>query len=588
MGMTREDVLNVEAERITKMIKFGDEEIECIYRKARKPMTKEEIEAQEGPSRNTFAFAPAFNPHTFIAEEGIICEQDVGVKMRDGVTIYCDIYRPQYATGTMPAIISWSFFGKRPGDGQDEWKIMGVPPGTVSNMAKFESCDPAYWCRKGYAIVNVDPRGIGHSEGDHHLFGTQDGRDGYDFIEWLATQHWCGKIALFGNSGVAMTQWRIAAEQPPHLACIAAWEGTVDLYRESAWEGGIPAYAFMEGVVGFTTGEHYIDDMVMMAVKYPKMNAYWEDKIPKLEKIRIPVYSTACWNHFHLRGAFDGFRKIRSAKKWMRAHREFEWPDTYSNEGLVELEKFYDRYLKDIRNGWELTPRVRIEVQDAYEFDFQTNRPEKEWPLARTEYKKLYMDAASMSLAYDKFDKAAKVSYDGATGVVNFDVKFSEDTEITGYMKLHLFVEADGHDDIDLFINIQKLDEQGNWLPVSILGEPHPGAWGKMRASARELDPKLSTDYRPIQAHTNELKLKAGEIVPVDIEIWPTSRLWHKGQQLRVQIAGHYIRENWFERLEWDADNRGSHIIHTGGQYESYLQIPSIPPRYTAGDYVYR
>ena len=266
--------------------------------------------------------------------------------MRDGVTIYCDIYRPQYATGTMPAIISWSFFGKRPGDGQDEWKIMGVPPGTVSNMAKFESCDPAYWCRKGYAIVNVDPRGIGHSEGDHHLFGTQDGRDGYDFIEWLATQHWCGKIALFGNSGVAMTQWRIAAEQPPHLACIAAWEGTVDLYRESAWEGGIPAYAFMEGVVGFTTGEHYIDDMVMMAVKYPKMNAYWEDKIPKLEKIRIPVYSTACWNHFHLRGAFDGFRKIRSAKKWMRAHREFEWPDTYSNEGLVELEKFYDRYLK--------------------------------------------------------------------------------------------------------------------------------------------------------------------------------------------------------------------------------------------------
>ena len=215
---------------------------------------------------------------------------------------------------------------------------------------------------------------------------------------------------------------------------------------------------------------------------------------------------------------------------------------------LSSSKNFTTDISRDIRNGWELTPRVRIEVQDAYEFDFQTNRPEKEWPLARTEYKKLYMDAASMSLAYDKFDKAAKVSYDGATGVVNFDVKFSEDTEITGYMKLHLFVEADGHDDIDLFINIQKLDEQGNWLPVSILGEPHPGAWGKMRASARELDPKLSTDYRPIQAHTNELKLKAGEIVPVDIEIWPTSRLWHKGQQLRVQIAGHYIRENWFER----------------------------------------
>ncbi len=155
-------------------------------------------------------------------------------------------------------------------------------------------------------------------------------------------------------------------------------------------------------------------------------------------------------------------------------------------------------------------------------------------------------------------------------------------------MMLRLFVEAEGNDDMDLFINIQKLDEEGNWLPVSVLGEPHPGSWGKMRASARTLDPKLSTDYRPVQAHRDEQKLEPGEIVPVDIEIWPSSRLWHKGQQLRVQIAGHYIREGWFERLEWDTNNKGNHVIHTGGQYESYLQIPVIPPRYVAGDYVYR
>jgi predicted acyl esterase len=146
MIMTKEDILNLKVERITKMIKFGDEEIECVYRRARKPMTKEELEAQEGVT-NTFAFCPKFQQRTFIPEEGIICDQDVPVVMRDGVKIYCDIYRPQYATKPLPAIISWSFFGKRPGDGMDEWKIMGVPPGTVSNMAKFESADPAYWCR---------------------------------------------------------------------------------------------------------------------------------------------------------------------------------------------------------------------------------------------------------------------------------------------------------------------------------------------------------------------------------------------------------------------------------------------------------
>ncbi len=573
-------------ERITKKIKFGDEEIECIYRKARRPLTKEEIEANNGEV--TFAFCPEFNQRTYIAEPGIICEQDVAVKMRDGTTIYADIYRPEGITG-IPAIISWSFFGKRPGDGQDEWKIMGVPPGTVSNMAKFESPDPGYWCHQGYAIANVDLRGCGHSEGDLQIFGTQDARDGYDFIEWLAQQHWCnGKVGMSGNSDVAMTQWRIAAEQPPHLACIAPWEGTADVYRESAFDGGIPAYAFMEGVVGFTTGEGYIDDMIAMAQKYPLMNAYWQDKIAKLEKVKVPAYVTASWSHFHLRGAITGFRKIRSSKKWLRAHREFEWPDAYCSEGLEDLRRFFDRYLKGIRNGWELTPKIRLEVMDAYDYDFQTNRPEREFPLARTQYKKLYLDAGKHSLSFDESTVESKVSYDGNTGEVTFDIKFEEDTEITGFMKLHAWVEAQSHDDMDIFVTIQKLDENGSFIPTNVLGEPHPGAWGKMRVSHRELDEKLSTDYQPVQAHRKEEKLKPGEIVPVDIEIWPHSRIWHKGQQLRLHLAGRYIREGWFERLEWQTDNKGNHVIHTGGKYNSFLQIPVIPPKYQAGDYIYR
>jgi uncharacterized protein len=244
--------------------------------------------------------------------------------------------------------------------------------------------------RHGYAVANVDPRGVGRSQGDINMFGTQDGRDGYDFIEWLADQWWCnGKVGMSGNSGVAMTKWRIAAEQPPHLTCIAPWEGTGDLYRESLCEGGIPARGFNDFIVGGLIGVNYVDDNPEMIGKYPFLNEYWEDKIPKWEKIRIPCYTTICWNHFHLRGSTEGFRRIRSTKKWLRAHQEFEWPDTYSSFGLEDLRRFFDRYLKDFRNGWELTPRVRFEVMDAYNFNFQTNRAEKEFPLARTQYKKL-------------------------------------------------------------------------------------------------------------------------------------------------------------------------------------------------------
>ncbi len=584
-------------EMIRKKVIIGDTEMELAFRETRRPAPVEGIrhtrESADGMDEKNldgagFGFCPPFNPRTYIAEPGILCEQDVAVKLRDGVTIYADIYRPVDKVN-IPALISWSSFGKRPGDGFDEWQVIGVPPGTISRMAKFESPDPGYWCRQGYAVANVDPRGVGHSEGDVMPMGTQDGRDAYDFIEWLATQLWCsGKIAMSGNSGVAMSQWRAAAEQPPHLVCIAPWEGTGDMYRESIFEGGIPALGFIKFMGGGTVGLGYSEDVYTNGLEHPFMDAYWEDKIPKWEKIRIPVYTTLCWNHFHLHGSLEGFRRIRSTKKWIRAHREFEWPDTYCVFGLEDLRRFFDRYLKDIRNGWELTPRVRLEVMDAYDFNYQVNRPEKEFPLARTQYKKLYLDASKGALSYEPVSGEAKASYESEKGLSTFAIKFEETTEITGYMKLRLWVEADGHDDIDLFITVRKLDEAGNFIPVNVLGEPHPGAWGKMRVSRRELDEKLSTDFQPVQAHKRDLKLKTGEIVPVDIEVWPHSRIWHKGQQLEVVVSGHYIREGWFEPLSWSLINKGNHVIHTGGKYDSFLQIPVVPPKYIAGDYVYR
>lgn len=578
-------------ELFTKKEAFNGEEIETLYRQARVPIDPEEgldLSKLEGIAATAHGFCAKFNQRTYVNEDGIICEQDVPVILRDGTKIYTDIYRLEGQTN-IPCIVSWSYYGKRPGDGMSEWQVMGVPPGTISTMSKFESPDPGYWCRQGYAVANVDPRGTGHSEGDINMFGTQDAKDGYDFIEWVATQHWCnGRVGMGGNSCVAMTQFRVAAQQPPHLVCIAPWEATTDIYRESIFEGGIPALSFNEFIVASLTGPNKIDDQVAMGRKYPLMNAYWEDKIPDFKKIKIPTYACASYSHFHLRGSFNAFRKIRSTRKWMRAHREQEWPDLYNPSNIEDLKRFFDRYLRNINNGWEMTPRYRLEVMDAFDCDYQTNRPEKEFPLARTQYKKLYIDAANETMSETPVEQESKISYDANEGVVNFDMAFDEDTEITGYMKLRLWVEADGHDDMDMFVNIQKADKEGNWLPTYILGEPHPGAWGKMRVSHRALDDKLSTDYEPVQSHLKEEKLSPGEIVPVDIAIVPSSKIWHKGQKIRVQVAGRYIREGWFEPLAWDTDNKGTHIIHSGGKYDSFLQVPVIPPKYKAGDYVYR
>ena len=173
---------------------FGGEEMMAAYRVARRPNDDqtevEDVSKSDDPmARMGQGFCPPFNTHTYEAAPGIICMQDQPVVMRDGTIIYADIYRPE-GDVKVPTIVSWSWFGKRPGDGMSEWQIMGVPPQTVSKCAKFESPDPLYWCHYGYAVANVDVRGAGHSEGNVHMFTHQDREDGYDFVEWVAEQPW--------------------------------------------------------------------------------------------------------------------------------------------------------------------------------------------------------------------------------------------------------------------------------------------------------------------------------------------------------------------------------------------------------------
>ena len=396
-------------ERFTLKETFKGEELEAVYMVARKPTAVDpsvDLAASDDPmARMGQGFCPEFKQRTYECAPGVMCDQDVPVKMRDGVTIYCDLYRPADTTKKYPVIVSWSWFGKRPGEGMSEWQIMGVPPHTVSKFAKFESPDPLYWCYNGYVVANE---------------------------------------------------------------CIAPWESTTDLYRESFYEGGVPALSFNKFISAQVTGTGGVDSQVDMAVKYPLMNGYWEDKRPDFSKVTCAVYQTAGFSHFHLRGSFQAFRKCKSKRKWMRAHRDFEWPDTYTPENLEDLKRFYDRYLKDIHNGWEMTPRVRIDVMDAYDCDYQVRRPENEFPLKRTEYKKFYFDASdskNLTMHDAPVAKEAVVAYDGNTEQVEFDMVFDEDTELTGYAYLHLFVAAESYNDMDMFINIQKADADGNWIP---------------------------------------------------------------------------------------------------------------------------
>lgn len=188
-----------------------------------------------------------------------IWDKDVRVLLRDGTVLLADVFRPMTSDDKpVPAIMPWSPYGKT-GSGMQQldmfpWRV-GVPRAATSGLEKWEAPDPAEWVGRGYAVVNIDARGSFRSGGNLHVYGSQEGRDGYDSIEWIAKQKWCNeKVAMAGNSWLATTQWYIAAEQPPHLACIAPWEGLGDYYRESICRGGIPDHAFWDVLMDWFCG----------------------------------------------------------------------------------------------------------------------------------------------------------------------------------------------------------------------------------------------------------------------------------------------------------------------------------------------
>jgi uncharacterized protein len=164
-------------------------------------------------------------------------------------------------------------------------------------------------------------------------------------------------------------------------------------------------------------------------------------------------------------------------------------------------------------------------------------------------------------------------------------------------MSVRLWVEARGADDMDLFLMVEKLDAEGNLLaphrehadtyPVS-----PPGAPGRLRVSLRELDSTLSTDFLPVHAFKRAQKLSPGEIVPVDVGLTPRAYRMEAGQQLRLTVAGWNVRGAGVDLDSTEegalrmarasamnplADNRGTHVIHSGPDHPSHIKLPVIP-----------
>lgn len=527
---------------------------------------------------------PPLEPRTVHAD-GMRIDYDVAVHMRDGVTIYVDLFRPA-AAGQVPAIVAWGPYGKHAPVKYDIFPNHGVDPSWVSKYAGFEAPDPLYWTRHGYAVVNVDPRGMWHSEGDATFYSAQEASDVFDLIEWCGTQPWStGKVGMSGVSYLAIVQWRAAADHPPHLAAINPWEGLSDRYREMAYHGGIPENRFgpMWRARRVPYSHRRVEDTVTMYAEHPLWDTYWRSKTPDLSRIEVPAYVVASWSDqgLHTRGTLEGFKQIASKQKWLTVHGRKKWQYYYQPENVERLRLFFNRFLMgDEHNEVDSWPRVQIEVRDR--FYIGEVRGEAEWPLSRTRFEKVWLDGSRGVLEASQPATESEVRYDAASGRAVFEHRFEKPVELTGHMKLRLWVEAEGSEDMDLFVGLQKLDARGAIVPFSFLNalEDGPVALGWLRVSHRELDPRRTRPEQPWHTHTKEELLGPGDVVPVEIEIWPSSTNFHAGESLRVVIQGTEVQQyppGVVAMGHSVTRNRGVHVLHTGGRrFDSYLMVPVI------------
>lgn len=533
---------------------------------------------------------PGFSPEV-IKHDHFDHHRDVAVVLRDGVTMYVDIFMPRSVQGggqglsaTVPAIIGWSPYGKH---GFKKLSMMpgsGVDPDWVSPHALWEGPDPVFWCPQGYAIISPDPRGSWKSEGDLTFLSEQEGQDGYDLIEWLAVQDWCnGKVGLLGVSYLAASQWRIASLNPPSLAAICPWEGFSDAYREFCFHGGIAEENFQAwwGVKS-RFSERATEDLELNAAEHPLFDEYWQSKAPPLGQISAPALVVASWSDqgLHTRGTLQGFEQIGSPEKWLIVHGDKKWKHFYDPANVAKQEAFFRTFLKGEQGLLDSWPKVEIEIRDRR--DHVLPVISETWPLPATRCEVLFLDAADGSLQPTIARGPATAAYDcDHTGQrVVFDHLFAETTDIVGTMKLKLWVAAESATEADLFVAVQKVDRSGELVGLHFFSsfEDGPVALGWLRASLRATDPERSSLFRPHHSYAARQPLSPGEPVPVEIEIWPSGTRFNEGERLRIIIQGQDIYRDHPGHPEngHRTENSGRHIIYTGGEFDSHLTMPVL------------
>jgi predicted acyl esterase len=508
--------------------------------------------------------------------DGMRIDWDVPITMDDGIVLRADVFRP-VKDGRYPVILSYGPYAKGLAfqDGYPSaWERMitkhpDVAAGSTNKYQSWEVVDPEKWVPHDYACVRVDSRGCGCSPDYVDHFSPRETKDFYDCIEWAGGQPWSnGKVGLNGISYYAINQWHVASLQPPHLAAMCIWEGAADWYRDMTHHGGILNtfwanwYDMQVKTVQYGAGERggrsrvhgelvcgpeTLSEKALAANRvdlgaevraHPLDDDYHRARSPVWSKVTTPFLSAANWGGqgLHPRGNFEGFVRAAAKEKWLEAHGIEHWTHFYTDYGREQQKRFFDHFLHGKDTSWSTQPRVLLQVRHIDKF---VPRAENEWPLKRTKWTPFHLDPASFTLTHKPAGGKAVQSFDATgEGLTFLTPPLTAETEITGPSALKLFVSSSTRD-ADLFVVLRIFCPDLKEVVFQGAIDPHtPIAQGWLRVSHRKLDKKLSLPHRPYHAHDKEQKLKPGEVVEIDVEIWPSSIVVPAGFRIGLTVRG--------------------------------------------------
>lgn len=491
-------------------------------------------------------------------------ERDVRIVMSDGIILSADIFRPT-GLDRFPALLGVHAYD------QAMQSVPSRPQAMQGRNAQSEAGDPNFYVRRGYAQVIVNARGTGRSNGEYSHYGPRDVLDIAEVIAWTALQPWCsGNVGMFGASYFSVCAKQVAALNPPALKAVFAPYGYTDFYRDKFYHGGILAHSFLTSwakqlagvrVRGWSRqafGDEEFErrltglrgDRDLMAVPElaaalaapdsgahpiivdvlmnPVDGAYWWERNPKLENIRVPMLIGASWDMYflHLPGEFRAWERIKGPKRMVVG------PPIYLDRPIYQYAfeslRWFDHWLKGNDTGILDEAPINLFVTG------EDNRWQSatEWPLPQTIWHPFYLHAGNLLSEHEHWPYEGATSYEDNNfnlrgGLVFESPPLVERTEVIGPMVTTLYASTT-EQELLLFVSLWDISPDGERKLLTR---------GWQRGTLRTLDTEASLPWLYHHPFSKPVPVDTTRPCCYHINLMPIAHVFAKGHRIALRVS---------------------------------------------------